>query len=231
MKGRAGFTLLEALVSCAILGSLMLAACAVFELGMQGFRLGTTRLDLQGELRRVLTPLRKELRNSSYLSVSMVSPPLCSVQSNPPQPTPLEAVRRDAICFNGLRKWVPGSYDVQNGLPKWDCYVVYFATQDSPDGTMVRMLFEDNTVDTITRPLSLAEADLTTGNTKLIDGEVRRLSAQVMEFAVELNPAEQVVQLHLRIRGKAGRSLGRQTTAEILEVRTAVRPANTWPRL
>ena len=56
---RRAFTLLEILVVVVILGGLIIVVFGVFAVGVSGFKLGTVRLDLQSELRRIVNPLRR----------------------------------------------------------------------------------------------------------------------------------------------------------------------------
>lgn len=233
---RRGFTLLEALFSVVILGGLVALVCAVFEMGAAGYRRASARLDLQGEARRILTPLRKELKNSSFLSVSSVSR-VAEVQAAPPNAVPLVQVRRDGVCFNALNSRRGGAYSAR-GLPRWNCYVLYFATLDNPNGHLVRTVLSDPsnedgdpTNDTISLPRNLGAGHLSASNPDMLDNELKRLSAHVMEFGVTLNQAEQYVEVQLKIRGSVGRSTGRKSTAEVLELRSVVRSANTWPRM
>jgi type II secretory pathway pseudopilin PulG len=231
---RRAFTLLEILIVVVILGGLIVVVFSVFAVGVSGFKLGTTRLDLQSELRRILNPMRQDLRNSSFQSTSFISVPR-NVPLHPPNTQPVTPVHRDGLCFNGLQKLLDdGSYD-SNGFPRWDCYIVYFATLDEPDGKMVRMALQDNDVppdDVLSVPRSLATSDLSLTNPELLQGNVRVLSNQVMDFEVATDQGNQLITLKLRLRGKAGhQNMGGRSTAEILEIHTAVRPANTWPRL
>ncbi|MBT9587080.1 type II secretion system protein [bacterium] len=231
---RRAFTLLEILIVVVILGGLIVVVFAVFAVGVSGFKLGTVRLDLQSELRRIINPLRQDLRNSSFQSTSFVSVNR-NVPANPPDAQPVTPVHRDGLCFNGLKHVLDdASYD-QSGFPKWDCYVVYFASLDEPDGKMVRLTLRDDDVppdDVLSIPRTLAAGDLSLTNPELLDGNVRILSNQVMDFEVSTDQGNQLVHLRLRLRGKAGhQDMGRRSIAEVLEINTAVRPANTWPRL
>lgn len=232
---RRGFSLLEALFGVTILGALIGIVCAVFEVGASGYRLGNTRLELQSEMRRVLTPLGKDLKNSSMLSISVI-PQAFDVQAEPPAPA-LVRVSRDGVACNGLHRRGLNAYS-DKGLPRWDCYILYFATGDNPDGRLVRTLLRDPSIsdgdpnnDVISVPLALTPGHLSVSHPDMLEGELRTLSTQVMEFRTELNYTEQFISVRLKVRGKQGRSLGRKTTAEVLETSLSVRPENTWPKL
>lgn len=232
MKSRA-FTLLESLVTIAVLGGLVLVVFAVFEVGVTGFRVGGNRLDLQGDLRRVLTPLRKDLQNSSFQSLSMVTVSAYNIPLKPPAASPAVTVQRDGLCMNGLRNTQDDdSYDADSGLPVWDCFICYFASLDAPDGKMLRMMLKDPSRNTLSVPRSLASSDLSLSNPDLLANNIRVLSDQVMEFGVTLDPSNQLVRLHLKLRSKVGRQqMGGRSLVEVLEIETTVDPANTNPRL
>ena len=225
--------MLESLITIAVLGGLTLVVFAVFEVGVTGFKVGGNRLDLQGDLRRLLTPLRKDLQNSSFQSLSMVAVSASNIPLKPPSPTPSVTVQRDGLCMNALRNAQDeGSYNSDSGLPIWDCFICYFATQDAPDGKMIRMLLRDPTHDTLSIPRSLSPGDLSLANPDLLANNIRVLSDQVMEFGVTLDPSNQLVRLHLKLRSKAGhQQMGGRSLVEVLEIDTTVDPANTNPRL
>lgn len=228
---RRGFTLLESLITIAVLGSLILVVFAVFEVGVTGFKLGNGRLELQGDLRRLMAPLRKDLLNSSYQSVSTLSVTV-DVPEKPPLPNPQVTVHRDGLCFNGLRDIsANSSYDEVSGLPRWDCYVCYFATRDNPDGKLARILLKDPSHTTRSDPRNLQSSDLSLASPDLLNDSVKVLSDRVMEFEVTQDSSNQIVTLHLRMRSPAGHhAMGGRSSVEILEIRTAVNPTNTFPR-
>ncbi|MFN8610519.1 MAG: prepilin-type N-terminal cleavage/methylation domain-containing protein [Vulcanimicrobiota bacterium] len=229
---RRGFTLLESLVTIAVFGGLVVFLFGVFSVGASGFKVGTNRLELQSEMRRVLTPLRKDLQNSSFQTMSSVAVST-NVPQNPPFPSPGLDVQRDGICMNGLRNLnSESSYDSETGLPVWDCFICYFGTLDSPDGKMVRMLLRDPSHDVVGTPRSLSAGDLSLSNPDLLNGGVKVLSDELMEFGVSLDNSNQLVRLHLKLRSKAGhQQMGGRSLVEVLEIQTTVDPINTHPRL
>lgn len=231
MKRRDGFTLLESLVTLVVLGCLVLVVFAVFEVGVTGFKVGNNRLELQGDLRRMMAPLRKDLLNSSYQSVSTL-PITVNVPEKPPSPNPQVTVHRDALCFNGLRDLEDNdSYDATTGLPLWDCFVCYFATKDSPDGKLVRLLLRDNTPGSRSDPRNLQTNDLSLGGPDILNKSIKVLSDRVMEFETSLDPSNQLVVLHVRMRSKVGhQAMGGRSSVEVLEIRTIINPTNTFPR-
>lgn len=219
-----GFTLLETVVTTMVLGSLMLVIFAVFSLGASGFRVGSNRLQLQGDLRRVLIPLRRDLENSSFPSMSATVLEIATPQK-PPLPLPSMPARRDGICMNGLRDSLSdSSYADGSGLPQWDCFVLYFATQDLPDGRLMRLLLKDATPSVLSLPRPLSLADLSFANPDLISREARVVSDQVLGFQVRLDSSNQLVHVGLKLRT-------REPQLELLEIEMTIDPLNTSPRL
>lgn len=232
MKRRCGFTLLEALLTISIMGGMMGVLLAVFAAAGPGYKLGSTRLDLQSDLRRILGPLRRDLFNSAFQSLSVLGR-IADVAANPPYDQPRLSVHRDALCMNALSRGgtSPAEYSPTSGRPMWDCYVVYFATRDDPNGNLIRMVLRDTSVSDIAQPIpSLNEADLSLSNANLLNNDWKELSSQVLEFSASLDEGNQLVRFHLKIRGAAGRREGK-STAEVLEIESTLRPDNTWPRL
>lgn len=231
MRATRAFSLLETLFTVAIMGGLMAILAGVFAAATANLKLGATRLELQSELRRVVTPLRRDLRNTNFLSVSRVGQ-TCSVSANPPAAGPKVDVARDGLALNGLKQpLADASYDPDSGKPLWDCYVLYFATRDDPDGRLVRALVDDSPRSEVARTLTgFSVADMSASNPNLLDDSLRVLSQQVYAFGATLDTTNQLVQVHVKLRGRAGRREGK-STAEHLEVRFSLRPANTWPRL
>ncbi len=231
MKTRRGFTLLEAMFTVLIMGGLIAILAGVFSIASSNFKLGTTRLQLQGELRRILAPLRRDLRNSSFHSTATVEGS-ASVAARPPDAAPTVTVRRDGLSMAGLKE--PGrdsSYQADDGKPLWDCYLLYFATLDNPNGKLVRAVLDDSPPRPLAKPLNpFTTANLSMSDPALVANGLRVLSEQVLAFEVELEPPTQMVHAHIKLRGKEGRREGK-STAEILEVKISLRPANTWPRL
>jgi hypothetical protein len=217
---RRAFSLLETLISVGILGGIMLLLCVIFEVGSHGFKVGTARLNLQSELRRIIQPLRRDLRNTSFPSVRTLA------RSAGPN-------QRGGVSCNGLTDTLStGQYEAGSGLPLWNCYIVYFATLDEPVGKMVRGMLTDPSRDTVASPLAaFTEAELSISNPGWIEDTPRVLSDHVQHFSASLNGADQLITLQLRLQGAAGRTELGQSLAEVLEVELVVQAANTWPRL
>jgi hypothetical protein len=234
---RRGFTLIEALVYASMMSLMVVILFTMFAAGVSNFRQGVGRIELQGEARRILAPLRRDLFNSSYASVSHVARTY-DAPRDPMRNASTRPVQRDGLCFRALRPGGSHQFDADSGLPRWDCYCLYFATADMPEGRMVKALVSDGDPPTLdARPMSglLAHqaAFLRFPNpANLLPGQLHTFSRQVLEFAVTPLDSDQSVQIKLVVRGAAGRlEMGHRSSAEILELNLTIRPVNTYPRL
>ncbi|MBX3170830.1 MAG: prepilin-type N-terminal cleavage/methylation domain-containing protein [Candidatus Eremiobacteraeota bacterium] len=233
MTRRSAFSLLELLIALAILGGLTATLFVIFSMGSRSFQVGTGRADLQSDMRRVLTALRKDVHNSSFSSISTLDSQI-SVPQRPPAPLPTINVQRGAVCLNGLRRpQNPTSYDSDSGLPRWDCYIVYWATKDVPEGKLMRMLLRDDDggVQGVPRD-PFSAADLTSAHPSLLDHSVKELCDRLLAFRVDLDAGNQLVNINLKLRSRPGRQMGAgRSLLEVIEITSTVFPANTHPRL
>ena len=222
---RRGFSLPEILIGLVVLSGLMVGSFMIFDVGVSGFQVGTNRLDIQSDLRRILAPLRRDLRNSSFQSITAIRPgtgPGVGV--------------RDGVCMAGLQESAGGAlYNPSTGMPQWNCFVLYFATEQQGTGSMVRALLDDPTPGrTVASPLEgFNTTYLSYPNVPhAMPGSVCVLSRQVVDFEVNTRVTDQAVDVRLHLRAPKVRVLqGRRELAEMLEVKISLRPANTWPRL
>ena len=226
---RQGFSLLEVLLSIPLM---MLVAGTMFYLfGVcsSNFQVGMTRQSLQSELRRITTRLGTEIRQSSFYTVNR-SLASYNVDMEPG----MFPVRRDSLCFGH-----PSNFDEVTGLTVWDSYTVYTATAELPRGRLVSyrvgagagvapattQLPWSNFLTSLllytTVPSSKAEANTT-----------KTLTRDLHSFQVDLDEANQLVVIHVTVRGNRGHTAeGRRSTAESAEVVVRYRAENTWPRM
>lgn len=216
MRRSRGFTVLELLVATTILGMLIGAVFFAFDYGARSFRISNSRQSVQGDLTRSYTSLREDLRKTHFRMVSAIERT---------QVVDGENVRRDAICLGGLQDWSsPSSFDEVNGLPKWDRYMLYYATAD---GKFVKAYLDPAVPDfspvTFDLDQNLHLNDDPATNDSVQSGYVV-LSTNCHEFETALEPAQDRVDLRLSITEDGGRE---DTSAE---VRLQIIPKNTWPR-
>lgn len=124
---RAGFTLVEALTTLLVFGFFMMVLFLTISWGFRSFSLAVAKSDVTTEARRMSLFVERELRSSTYFSLTLVQRKVGDNQ-------------RDAICFVSRNDWsAPEAYDRLNGIPKWNRYYVYYATLRSPFGEFVRL--------------------------------------------------------------------------------------------
>jgi len=233
-RSRGALSLLEITVTTAIFGALMLVMLAVFDIGTSLFASGSTRLELQNELRRIQVVLQTTLRNSNFNSVSVFNATQV-VPLHPPKSTPTLAAERFGLCFNSLSDTQdPNRYDATTGLPRWDCYDLFWASLDIPDGKMIFAKMHDPTpYSTQAVPLpGFSSAVFSLGNTELVAGEFKILSSRVLQFGCSLDTPNQLVHIRLSVRSAAkGKTAGGKSLVESASIEYAIRAENTWPRL
>ena len=223
------FSLVEMVLSCALLSLATLVAFALFQFGNQAFRLGNLRNNLQGEARRVSGRLESDLRRADFTLTTVLNKgnlPAREVLSSSGQ-----LVQRDAICVPGLSSWTAASsYDGVTGLPLWDQYHVYYATTEADGGRIIRQ-----TVQPAGFPYTSAWAAF--GATSLQNtpnlntGPIlatETLAQQVEEFHLAVGTAPNSFSVSLRFRGTGGRKPGTgKRLDESLQVQFQFRAENT----
>ena len=206
-----GITLVEMLLSTTLLLLIMGLVVAGFRYGFLAFQRATVQQGAAGDLARIATSLKRDLRRTHARTVSIIS-------RDHPSGAP-----RDGLCLGTLQDWNdPASFDGINGLPKWDRYVIYYATSD---GKLIRSRLDPSSPDFSPVPFpAYSEAYLSDDpslNPSQQTGYVL-LSEQVEDFECEL--AGNSVQARIRIRGEGGR------TERVVEAILDVLAENTWPR-
>lgn len=233
-SSRRALSLLEILVTTLIFGALMLLMTEVFQLGTSLFAGGSTRLELQNEVRRIQAAMQRALQNSNFNSVSILNNSQ-QVPLDPLLPHPTVSVERGGLCFNGLTDSLnQARYDALTGLPRWDCYELFWATLDVPDGKLIYARMHDPTpYSTQAVPLpGFSSAIFSLGNSELISGELKTLSHRIFHFGGSLDGPNQLVHIRLSVRTPAGRtSAQRKSLVEAVSVQYVLRPENTYPRL
>lgn len=244
-----GFSLLELVVSMTLLSVLSVLTFSLFAQGSSLFRLGSSRGNLQTEMRRLIASMGREITHSSFYScASLTSAPL-SVEPGGPGQT--RWVQRDTLSCAALRDpLASASYDPQSGLARWDCYTIYLATDEVPQGKLLRFRvdspFDTAGPTTESTPLRGQRNGLpydtlaplvtaypaSTSDTPVLPDTTRLLTSQLLEFQAGAETSTQLVRVRVVLRGEEGRiTQGHHTTAELLEGKLTFKPENTWPRL
>jgi hypothetical protein len=211
---RRGFSLIEVLLTSGILMFLVLAIFFAFDYGSRAFYHSTTNQNAQGEMTRAYSKLRKDLRQTHFLSVST-------------RIRTFDETRRDAICLGSVKNWSDEeSFDEINGLPKWDRYIVYYGTNS---GQLVRALLDLEYPDFAPAPfLDLSEPDHLNENPDYNDNELQSsyqiVSRRLNTFEADLEPSRDMILIRIKLKSDQGRK------TETSEIRIDVSPQNTWPQ-
>lgn len=226
-RAKRGFTLVEALSTLCIFGIFVTVLFLTISWGFRSFSLAVAKSDVTTEARRMALFVERELRSSNYFSVTTVERSAGSE-------------RRDAICFVSRNDWAsPEAYDHLQGVPAWNRYFIYYATQSVPHGQFIRLSIAPETPLDIgsfpypkfTRPGSqnayLREDPLNSG---LPDVEsTRAIASSVSSFQVKRLPTSQELQMRLLLRqnGLMARRADGHREGGTFEVQYRVQPQNT----
>jgi hypothetical protein len=230
---RRAFTLLDTLLSLGLFSLLTLVLFSVFAQGTSLFTLGVNRSDLHSELRAINALMSREVNHSSFYSLAIHN--VGTTIFTPRRldyPNQLESVHRDAFSCAALRNPLEEtSYVAATGAPLWDCHCVYFSSQESPYGKLMRFRV-GQAADERQFPLASFPGIINTYTSAALPGTFRVLSQRLMEFSVERQLADQLLIVRLSLRANRGRlTQAKRSTAEILESRLVFKLENTWPRL
>lgn len=209
-----GFTLIEILVTVTMLLLLMGAVFWAFDYGTRAFYRSNTQQNAQAEMTRAYSRIRKDLRHTHFRSVLI-------------RERTMDTFRRDALSLASLKNWSDEeSFDELNGLPMWDRYVVYYATDS---GKLIRSLLDEDFPDFSPAPFSqLSDSDHLNENPNNNDSSLQTtyqtISRSVEVFQVSLDPSQDMVFVKILLNSKGGRK------TEKSEIRFDISPQNTWPQ-
>lgn len=215
-------------LASALLILISMVTFSVFGYGFQGFKMASGRQGLQGDARAVMSRLRQDVEQSTFLGISMDDGPTRQVMvDGMVQP-------RHLLCMPGLTDWNdPNNFDSQTGLPKWDSYILYqpelqpdtarlfrvewivggnLAGQSWPDFTSYRTLYLN------------APAPKGTNINGGTAREMRALAGKVLGF--ETTKSTKSVLVTLRLKNRAKGPVGGSSRDEILEIRSRCVPKN-----
>lgn len=218
-----GFSLMEAVVVFFILGLLSAGALALFIYGSRAFHHSITRQGLLGESERIRIKLTGDFKPSHHATVAVAVRQTTLADGTD--------VQRDGVAFATLSDWKDSSNFTVQGLPRWNRYVVYYATTEA-SGRMVRQLVEPGG-NFPPRPYAALGTNLSldpTNNLNVLQTTV--LSKNVLSFEVERNEERQLLDINLKLRD--GGRFEANSTRKVDEVQESIfslEALNTYPRL
>lgn len=225
MRRAAGYTVLEMMVTIFILGFVVLGVFGLFSIGSNGFRHTILRQGIQGDAARVASALRRDVRLTHLDSVTVEARNYTTADGR--------AVRRDGLAFVSLSNWNdPNRFYTVTRLPRWDRYIVFYATNDRDLGRLVRQEIEPGgeigPYPYLALPGNLAPAPVL--NADVVETTI--LAENVLSFSARPNPATRTVEVALSLRQISGKLTGGQRKVdEIMELEFDFEPRNTFPKL
>jgi type II secretory pathway pseudopilin PulG len=226
MRRSSGLSLIETIVAMSILAFVMGAVFLAFTQSSRTFRHALLRQGLQGDAVKMESLLGRDIRVTDYHSNITTSRSFTTSDGR--------VVRRDGLSVAALSDWDdPTKFDSVTGLPLWDQYIVYYATDGEDEGRLIRQVVDGGgptngfpyfglSGNMATDPLINSNALSTT-----------LISSQVDHFEVASDDGTQGLDIILRLRrrGERRRSGGEEKVDETLETRYSPVARNTFPKL
>lgn len=139
-----GFSVLEAVLACALFSLVGLCLFGMLQFGFRSFAIGGQRMGSQAEQETILARLRADLEFTTVASIRTaeggprnIVVPLSVGPANEP---------RHILSCCTLTNWNDKkSYDSNSGLPNWDRYLVYQANL-SAEGTLYRLELDPSAI-------------------------------------------------------------------------------------
>lgn len=216
---RQGMTLGELLVASSIFLLVLGMVVGIMVMGVRMFHHASLRQGIEGDARRIAARLRQDLATTDFRTVSSVTRTVATD-------------RRDGLAMAALSDWnEPTKFDAI-GLPKWDRYKVYYATQESP-GRLIRQEVNPSGMPTDGWVAPYANLSLNLQDNPQLNLSVlnsNSLSDIVVRFTAEPDFADNTVTVNCRLR-KIGPQKAQtlQRADENLEFRLLLKARNTWP--
>ncbi len=226
MRGRHGISLAELIVCCSIFMTLIVALMATYITGVRTYQLMVSRQGIQSEIRRIQALLRRDVTLTDYRSVG-VEDRVAAVGTG----------ERDALNFVGVDAWTDRANFDQYLKPRWNIYVMYYATcgiSDRVGGGGDRELgqfIRKELVQDVPYPVPLLPSFTKTYlDTPSTGDSYKLLSSAVQSFEVNISQVDENIQAHVVLRSERGATgSGRLRESEIIECYIDMRPENTWP--
>lgn len=224
---RRAFTLVELMVCMGVFSLLAVVALGILVFGARGFHQVIYRQGAQSDIRRIMAALQRDLASTHHRSIALAD------RESP------AGYARDAICMVSLSNWnEPANFD-EYLRPRWDSYVIYYATREQEGPNEVGRLIRESvevTDPTLVGPFEFW--DFPGGH--LVEGtplQTTRVSSQVVsdrlwKLELENDLIGQSVSLRVALRNPPQvRATGAEREMHTMEVLLKVKPANTWPQI
>ncbi len=222
---RRGFTLIELVVAIFLLFLILSTTILAFYLGTRSFHHAILRQGLQGDTQKLAVLLGRDVRLTDYHSAFIVPRTYITADG--------DSVQRDGLAIAALSDWQdPNRFDPVTGLPLWDRYVVYYATDDADSGALIRQVIDPG-APTNGVPYFALGSNLLTDPT-LNSGHFAHtvISDQVHHFELSLSDSSASLEVRLVLRRAGARRAGSgEVVDEALESEFSLTARNTFPKL
>lgn len=225
-----GFTLVEALSTLVVFGFFLGVLFLTVAWGFRAFSLATARSDVTTEARRLSLFIEKELRSSSYFSISATR-------------RSLGTERRDAVCFVSRNDWsTSDAFNQHKGAPEWNRYFIYYVTRVKPQGELVRLAIDPSSLPPeqaqevgafpyaryTADPSAFLPDNPTSGYPTDVETS-RVLASSVQDFEVNPRPVTQELELRILLRqnGIMARRANGDREGGTFELQYLVKPQNS----
>lgn len=137
MRRRFGFTLVESIVSIAVLSIIMATVFYLFDFGREQFAIGVMRTGFSNDIRMVTTTLSRDIKLSCLEGFQLDVPKNSDFSFGGKNYT----ASRQSLSFPTLKDWSDGTaqYDNASGLPIYNTYILWGCSGHSPEGNLFRI--------------------------------------------------------------------------------------------
>ena len=137
MRRQLGFTLVESVVSIAVLAIIMSTVFYLFDFGREQFAIGVMRTGFSNDIRLVTTTLSRDIKLSALEGFQLDVPKNSSFTVGGKSYT----ASRQALSFPTLKDWSDGTaqYDNASGLPIYNTYILWGCSGHTPEGNLFRI--------------------------------------------------------------------------------------------
>lgn len=237
-------SILETTCSIALLGLLSIVAFQAFDWGSNLFRVSNGRVELQAELRRINTALRKDFLLSSFTSLGTHRSEY-NVPEHPPDPAPAIKVVREALCFASMLDChKSANYDPATGQSKFDCWTIYCPYTDPANESrcsLYRYRVEEHPSELSQlkmdlmggyQPFETGTSYLWPNPQKMVFNSLHHYSDRIRSLEVAVNLGDQTLVAKITLQGDAGHLQGgKKRTSEVVSTEVLLKAENTWPKL
>lgn len=225
---RRGFSLLEVIMVCALMGFVMGGVFLLFRMGTRGFSRAVSESGAVGELQRATRVIQRDLRLTHFLSASDRQREVTTSDGK---------VERDGLAVAGLANWAdPSNFEVGTELPKWNRWILFYADGEDK-GRLHRLEIQRSRNAKGSYYPLVPLGDLSSYMTsdpvqQEVALRVSTLCYQLRSFGVEIDPYKRLLRLTVRLnKDGVKRMTSEQRVQDSLEARFEISPMNSYPEI